>query len=100
MRNNIPALLLAGLLASLAGCEKILEVKPQSSITEETYFKNEGDFDPYVTGIYTQMRSFANNVTYGTERGEELVVASNARFSTAWNHILSPTTGAVNYNGW
>jgi hypothetical protein len=27
-------------------------------------------------------------------------VASNARFSTAWSHILSPTTGAINYNGW
>ncbi len=24
----------------------------------------------YVTGIYTYMRSFANNITYGTERGE------------------------------
>jgi hypothetical protein len=88
---------IAGLLS---GCEKMLEVKPQSSITEETYFKNEGDFEPYVTGIYTQMRSFANNITYGTERGEELIVASNARFSTAWNHILSPTTGSINYNGW
>lgn len=84
----------------LSGCEKMLEVKPQSSITEETYFKSEGDFEPYVTGIYTQMRGFANNITYGTERSEELIVASNARFSTAWNHILSPTTGAVNYNGW
>lgn len=102
MQMSIQAyrLLLLLLLALATGCEKILEVKPQSSITEETYFKNEGDFEPYVTGIYTQMRSFANNVTYGTERGEELVVASNARFSTAWNHILSPTTGAVNYNGW
>jgi hypothetical protein len=100
MRIQAYRLLPLLLLAAASGCEKILEVKPQSSITEETYFRNEGDFEPYVTGIYTQMRSFANNVTYGTERGEELVVASNARFSTAWNHILSPTTGAVNYNGW
>lgn len=92
--------LIVSIAGVMSGCEKMLEVKPQSSITEETYFKNEGDFEPYVTGIYTQMRSFANNITYGTERGEELIVASNARFSTAWNHILSPTTGSVNYNGW
>ena len=100
MKRTAHVMLLTLLLATHAGCEKMLEVTPQSSITEESYFKNEGDFEPYVTGIYTQMRGFANNVTYGTERGEELVAASNARFSTAWNHILSPTTGAVNYNGW
>ena len=82
------------------GCKKILEVNPQSSITEATYFKNEGDFEPYLTGIYTSMRSFANNITYGTERSEELVAASNSRFTTAWSQILSPTTGAINYNDW
>ena len=101
MKKKIVKILMPVLmLAIFSGCEKMLEVTPQSSITEETYFKSEGDFDPYVTGIYSVMRGFVNNVTYGTERGEELVVASNARFSTAWNHILSPTTGALNYNGW
>lgn len=88
------------LLASLAACTSILDTKPQSSITDENYFSNEGDFEPYVTGIYPFMRFFANNVTYGTERGEELVPALNSRFGTAWNQILSPTTGAINYNDW
>jgi len=88
------------LLLLETGCKKILEVTPQSSITEATYFKNEGDFEPYLTGIYTAMRSFANNITYGTERSEELVAASNSRFTTAWSQILSPTTGAINYNDW
>src|SRR5918993_5884243 len=80
------------------GCKKILEVKPQSSITEEIYFKNEGDFEPYVTGIYSQMRNIVNNVTYGIERSEELVSAQNSRFTVAWTHTLSPTSGAVNYD--
>jgi len=88
------------LLAIGSGCKKILEVTPQSSITEQTYFQNEGDFDPYVTGIYTSMRSIANNITYGTERGEELVAGSNSRFTTAWSQLLSPSTGAINYNDW
>ena len=83
-----------------AGCKKILEVTPQSSITEETYFKNEGDFEPYVTGIYTFMRSFANNITYGTERSEELVAAQNSRFGVAWTQIITPSSGAINYNDW
>ena len=87
-------------LLIIAGCKKILEVAPKSQITEQVYFKSEGDFEPYVTGIYTYMRSLANNVTYGEERSEELVAASNARFSTAWSQILSPSVGAVNYSTW
>ncbi len=83
-----------------ASCEKILEVRPQSSITEENYFKSEGDYEPYVTGIYTFIRTFHNNVTYGTERGEELISASNSRFGEAWSQIITPTSGAVNYNEW
>jgi hypothetical protein len=87
-------------LVVFSGCKKILEVTPQSSITEETYFKNEGDFEPYVTGIYTFVRSFANNITYGTERGEELVAALNSRFGVPWTQIITPSSGAVNYNDW
>ena len=94
----ISALIYAGAL--LSSCEKILEVKPQSSITEENYFKNEGDYEPYVTGIYTFIRSFHNNVTYGTERSEELISASNSRFGVAWSQIITPASGAVNYNDW
>jgi hypothetical protein len=90
----------ACLLVLSTGCKKMLEVTPQSSITEQTYFTSEGDFDPYLTGIYPSMRTLANNVTYGTERSEELVPALNSRFTTAWSQILSPSTGALNYNAW
>lgn len=87
-------------LLTITGCKKILDVVPKSQITEQVYFKNEGDFEPYVTGIYTYMRTLANNLTYGTERSEELVAASNARFTTAWSQILSPTVGAIDYSYW
>jgi starch-binding outer membrane protein, SusD/RagB family len=82
------------------GCKKILEVKPQSRITEEVFFHNEGDFEPNVVGIYTVMRSLANNVTYGTERSEELASALNSRFTVAWSHTLSASSGAINYAEW
>ncbi len=88
------------LLILLGGCKKILEVDPQSSITDASYFQNEGDFEPYVTGIYTYMRTFADNITYGTERSEELVAGSNSRFGVAWTQIITPSSGAVNYNDW
>jgi starch-binding outer membrane protein, SusD/RagB family len=99
MQKKLFKILLLSLLFN-TGCKKLLEVTPQSSITEETYFKNEGDFEPYVTGIYTFMRSFANNITYGTERGEELVAALNSRFGVAWTQIITPSSGAINYNDW
>lgn len=88
------------LLSATGGCKKMLEVKSESSITEENYFKNEGDFEPYVTGIYTFMRSFANNITYGTERSEELIAGSNSRFGVAWSQIITPSSGAINYIDW
>lgn len=93
-------LLSAALLQVLGGCNKLLEVTPQSSITEQTYFQQEGDFEPYVTGIYTAMRSLANNITYGTERSEELTAALNSRFGVAWTQIITPSSGAINYNDW
>ncbi len=91
---------LLALILALGSCNKLLEVTPQSSITEQTYFQQEGDFEPYVTGIYTAMRSLANNITYGTERGEELTAALNSRFGVAWTQILTPSSGAINYNEW
>jgi hypothetical protein len=83
-----------------SSCKKILDIRTDSSITESNYFKSEGDFEPYLTGTYTFMRLFANNVTYGTERGEELIAASNARFTEAWTQIITPSSGAINYNQW
>jgi len=82
------------------GCKKLLEVKPQSSITDAVFFKSENDFEPYVTGIYTSMRSLSNDIVYGTERSEELVSALNSRFGVSWSQIITPASGAVNYNNW
>jgi hypothetical protein len=99
------------LALTLSGCEKLLEVTPESQITEQVYFQSEGDFEPYVTGIYIYLRGSArtgpqnitgivNNITYGTERGEELISALNSRFTQAWTHNITPTTGAVDYTTW
>ena len=86
---------------TLSGCNKLLEVTPKSQITEQTYFQNEGDFAPYLTGIYVQARNLlglTDALTYGTERSEELVQANTSRFTTAWAHVISPNNGAFNYS--
>lgn len=100
MKKVLLLLLPILLVIPFTGCKKILEVDPQSSITEENYFKSEGDFEPYLTGIYIYMRSIANNITYGTERSEELIAGSNSRFTVAWSQIISPSSGAINYISW
>ncbi|WP_207510414.1 RagB/SusD family nutrient uptake outer membrane protein [Longitalea luteola] len=93
------------------GCEKLVDAKMESNITEADYFSNESDFEPYVVGIYMYLRGsartglqnitgIANNITYGTERGEELVPALNSRFTQAWTHNITPTTGAFDYTNW
>jgi hypothetical protein len=94
-----------------AGCEKLLEAKTESVITDADYFQNESDFEPYVAGIYMYLRGsartgpqsitgVANNIIYGTERSEELVPALNSRFNQAWTQNLSPTSGAFDYSTW
>jgi starch-binding outer membrane protein, SusD/RagB family len=99
------------LLLMTTSCDKLLEAKTDSSITDDDYFQNENDFDPYVVGIYMYLRGsakigpqnitgIANNITYGTERSEELVSALNSRFTQAWTHNLSPTSGAFDYTNW
>lgn len=93
------------------GCEKLLETKTESNITDADYFQNESDFEPYVVGIYMYLRGsartgpqritgIANNITYGTERSEELISALNSRFTQAWMHNITPTTGAFDYTNW
>lgn len=100
-----------GLLLGVTGCEKLLETKTESSITDDEYFQSEGDFEPYVVGIYMYLRGsakigpqnitgIANNIVYGTERSEELVSALNSRFNQAWTHNLSPTSGTFDYTNW
>lgn len=100
MKNKYIATILGGLmLTGLTACKKMLDVTPKSQITGQVYFKNEGDFEPFVIGNYTSIRAFANSITYGTERSEELIQGPNARLTTAWSQILTPTTGTINYNG-
>lgn len=101
MKKTAITIISAIFLSALSpACKKILEVTPQSSITDAVFFKNENDFEPYVTGIYTSMRTFSNDIVYGTERSEELVAALNSRFGVAWTQLITPTSGAINYNNW
>lgn len=44
-----------GLLATVAGCSKFLELKPRDGIVRENYWKTKEQVDAAVTGIYASM---------------------------------------------
>jgi hypothetical protein len=101
MKRIISNTILIATVFLISSCDSLLNVKPQSTITGEVYFTNEGDFEPYVTGIYNSMRNFSSTtdaLVYGTERSEELVPAINARFSnSAYPQTITASNGAINY---
>ena len=111
MKTILQLLIISGTFAITTGCEKLVDVKPESQITEQVYFQSEGDFEPYMIGTYMFLRGSArtgpqnitgivNNITFGTERSEELVSALNSRFTNAWTHNITPTSGAFDYSTW
>lgn len=100
-RTIFHILALAGLLWGGSGCEKMIEVTPQSAITGQVYFQSEGDYAVYLTGIYTQFRTLVNNDSYGVQRSEEVVQGLTARFNSSWSHTMTANNeGGVNYAAW
>jgi hypothetical protein len=49
------------ILAVTTSCEKYLDIPPETSITQETFFKNQQDFEQAVNGIYAPLQPIYNN---------------------------------------
>ncbi|HEX5553834.1 MAG TPA: RagB/SusD family nutrient uptake outer membrane protein [Chitinophagaceae bacterium] len=83
-----------GMLAMLctAGCNKVLDVKTVSSITNANYWKAEGDVTGYLTGIYTKFRSVMNTTYYLEDRGDSYVPGLEVGVSNAWLQNLTNST--------
>jgi starch-binding outer membrane protein, SusD/RagB family len=71
-------------------CEDMLDVTIRSSITGENFWKSEGDFEPYLTGIYNRLRSHTDYLGFGEDRSEMWKQGMNARFTSAWSHNMQP----------
>jgi len=48
------------LTAALSSCEKLLDMGPETSITQQTYFKNQQDFEQAIAGIYAPLQPIYN----------------------------------------
>lgn len=71
-------------------CDKLLDSTIRSSITGQNYWQNEGDFNPYLTGIYARYRSHMDDMAMGEDRSEMWKQGYNARFSSYWAQSITP----------
>ncbi|MBC9909816.1 RagB/SusD family nutrient uptake outer membrane protein [Chitinophaga varians] len=76
-------------------CNKVLEVKTVSDITNASYWKSPGDVTGYLTGIYALLRGTVNdknyfNTTYYMEdRSDAFIAGLEGGMSTAWQQNLN-----------
>jgi hypothetical protein len=73
----------------VAGCKKILDAPPVSSITNESYWKGEGDVTGYMTGINADFRNLLNTTLYFEDRSDVFVLGQEGATTTAWAQNLT-----------
>lgn len=78
-------------LVAFTGCKKILDAPPVSSITNENYWKAEGDVTGYMTGINADFRNLLNTTLYFEDRSDVFVLGLEGATSTAWAQNLTST---------
>ena len=89
MKKILITLSWLAVLSSLS-CQRILEVKPVSQITNQVYWQNEDDFSAYLTGIYQLYRAQMNDLSFGDDRSDSYVQGSLPRFSAYWSQVINP----------
>src|SRR5690554_1741388 len=108
MKKLIILIGVAGIMST--GCENFLEIYPETSLSSETFFKTEADFEQAVNAAYAPLRNivndrawllsemrsdntyFARNPNFGaTEQSEDLAdfVVPEANGVTSNTHVLN-----------
>jgi hypothetical protein len=67
-----------------SSCDDFLEVSPESSIVNSSYWKTKGDVEAYKVGCYNTFRNANNGVYLGEERSDNFVSGSIGPTSSAW----------------
>jgi hypothetical protein len=89
MNTYIKTISLIAIVFFTGSCSKILDVKPVSTITSESYWNAEGDVTGYLTGIYFDLRAAVNTTFYLEDRGDTFSPGLEAGLSTAWQQNLT-----------
>lgn len=83
------------LVLIFAGCTDVLDVKPVSSITSESFWNTKGDAESYLIGIYDKLRDITNTFLYGEDRGDTFEAGNIGPTSPAWAQSLSANAGSA-----
>ena len=89
MNRIIGFLILIFMFLSVNACDGVLDADVRSSITGQTFWEDQGDFEPYLVGIYARYRSHIDFMGFGEDRSEMWRQGRNARFTPAWSHTLT-----------
>ena len=89
MKKQLYSYMIICCLIVFTGCEKILDAPPVSSITNESYWKAEGDVLGYMTGINADFRNLLNTTLYFEDRSDVFVLGLEGATSTAWAQNLT-----------
>lgn len=90
MKKQLYIYTVIGCLAVFGSCKKILDAPPVSSITNENYWKAEGDVTGYMTGINADFRNLLNTTLYFEDRSDVFVLGLEGATTTAWAQNLTP----------
>lgn len=103
-------ILLASLMASVTllgfnSCDDVLDVAPESSITDANYWQNSDQFDAFYYGVYSQFRSLGSNFyCMGEPRadfftGETAWGGESPNATLPMNDLKPTSAGISNYGG-
>lgn len=89
MKKQLYIYIIICCLTGFTSCKKILDAPPVSSITNESYWKAEGDVLGYMTGINADFRNLLNTTLYFEDRSDVFVLGLEGATSTAWAQNLT-----------
>lgn len=89
----------ASVLILLAGCNKLLDVKNESSIYGDGFWESESSADSYLTGAYTSFREVCNSLEHFESRSDVFVAGREGGTSNQWAQNLTAQTG-VAWGSW
>lgn len=80
-------------LLVLSSCSSLLDVDNPSQITGEGYWKDKGEVDSYLTGVYTLLRGTINTLEYFETRSEYFAGGLEGSGSNQWAQNLTSQNG-------
>jgi len=94
-------LYLTALCLLFGACDEDLQIAPPSSISINSFFKNEDDAQSALNGVYVQMRNVAGGLSlYGDERADNTRQTDLGTGNDANRNTIQPTTEGSDWGGY